>query len=50
MLVTYIKSKDRSILVSAEDVIPMWKSILQKKFVEVAYMEVALSQIDAVLG
>lgn len=35
---------------SAEDVVPMWKSILQKKFLEVADAELSQSQIDTLLG
>ena len=35
---------------SAEDVVPMWKSILQKKFLEVADAELSQSQIDVLLG
>lgn len=44
------KSKDRRVLVSAEDVLPMWKSILHKKFLEVADAELSQSQIDVLLG
>ena len=35
---------------SAEDVVPMWKSVLQKKFLEVADVELSQSQIQALLG
>ena len=44
------KSKDRRILVSAEDVVPMWNSILQKKFLEVVGVALSQSQIDTLLG
>ena len=44
------KSKDGRVVVSAEDVIPMWKSILQRKFVEVVGVELSQSHLDTLLG
>ena len=35
---------------SAEDVVPIWKNTLQKKFLEIADVELTQSQIDALLG
>ena len=35
---------------SAEDVVPMWNSILQKKFLEVVGVALSQSQIDTLLG
>ena len=44
------KSKDGRVVVSAEDVIPMWKSILQRKFVEVVDVDLSQSHLDTLLG
>lgn len=35
---------------SAEDVVPMWKSILQRKFMEAVGVDLSQSQIDTLLG
>ena len=35
---------------STEDVVPMWKSILQRKFVEVVGVELSQSHLDTLLG
>ena len=44
------KVKDRTVLVSAKDVVPLWKDILQKKLTELnPDAELSPSQIDAIL-